>query len=74
MVVTEAQVLAWLGHFLWPFLRITGLFITAPFYGSTSIPSFVKALVAAAYAAALAAWLPNLPPYPGDPISAMFPG
>jgi flagellar biosynthetic protein FliR len=74
MVVTEAQVLAWLGHFLWPFLRITGLFITAPFYSSTSIPSVVKALIAAAYAAALAAWLPNLPPYPGDPISAIFDG
>ena len=74
MVLSEAQVLTWLGHFLWPFLRITGLFLTGPFYGSSSIPAAVKALIAAAYAAALAAWLPNLPPFPGDPISAIFAG
>jgi flagellar biosynthetic protein FliR len=74
MVLSEAQVLTWLGHFLWPFLRITGLFLTAPFYGSSSIPAAVKALIAAAYAAALAAWLPHLPPFPGDPISAIFDG
>ena len=30
------------GHFLWPFLRITGLFLTAPLYGSSSIPAQVK--------------------------------
>jgi flagellar biosynthetic protein FliR len=74
MVLSEAQVLTWLGHFLWPFLRITGLFLTEPFYGSSSIPATVKAVIAAAYAAALAAWLPDLPPFPGDPISAIFAG
>jgi flagellar biosynthetic protein FliR len=74
MVLSEAQILTWLGHFLWPFLRITGLFLTEPFYGSSSIPAPIKALIAAAYAAALAAWLPNLPPFPGDPISAIFAG
>ena len=72
MVLTEGQVLTWLGHFLWPFLRITGLFLTAPLYGSTMIPSQVKALMAAAFAAALAFWLPNLPPYPGDPAAAIL--
>ena len=74
MVLTEGQVLTWLGHFLWPFLRITGLFLTAPLYGSTMIPSQVKALMAAAFAAALALWLPNLPPYPGDPAAAILQG
>ena len=74
MVLTEGQVLTWLGHFLWPFLRITGLFLTAPLYGSTMIPSQVKALMAAAFAAALAFWLPNLPPYPGDPAAAILQG
>jgi flagellar biosynthesis protein FliR len=74
MVLSEPQILTWLGHFLWPFLRITGMFLTAPFYGSSSIPAQIKALIAAAYAAALAAWLPNLPPFPGDPASAIFAG
>ncbi len=74
MVLSETQILTWLGHFLWPFLRITGMFLTAPFYGSSYIPATVKALLAAALAAALAGWLPDLPPFPSDPISAIFQG
>lgn len=64
----------WLGHFLWPFLRITGLFLTAPFYGSSLIPNMVKAMLAALLALCLALWLPNLPPYPADPFAAIFTG
>lgn len=64
----------WLGHFLWPFLRITGLFLTSPLYGSTMIPNAVKAVLAATMAAALALWLPNLPPFPSDPAAAIYAG
>ncbi|HUM08812.1 MAG TPA: flagellar biosynthetic protein FliR [Acidocella sp.] len=74
MVLDQADIMLWLGHFLWPFLRITGLFLTAPLYGSSMIPATVKALLAAAFAAALAMWLPNLPPFPGDPFSAVYTG
>jgi flagellar biosynthetic protein FliR len=74
MVVTDDQVLTWLGRFVWPFLRMTGLFLTAPFYGSALIPMRVKALLAAALAGALAFWLPNLPAFPGDPIAAIYQG
>jgi flagellar biosynthetic protein FliR len=74
MVLTESQIMAWLGQFLWPFLRITGLFLTAPLYGSALIPNAVKAAMAAAFAAALAFWLPALPAFPGDPASAIFQG
>jgi len=74
MVLNQAQILLWLGHFLWPFLRITGLFLTAPLYGSAFIPGQVKAIIAATFAAALAMWLPNLPPFPADPISAIIDG
>jgi flagellar biosynthesis protein FliR len=74
MVIDEAHLLLWLGHFLWPFLRITGLFLTAPLYGSPLIPSLVKAMLAAALAGALALWLPNLPPFPAAPPAAMFAG
>lgn len=74
MVVSEAAILLWLGHFLWPFLRITGLFLTAPLYGSPLIPGMVKAMLAAAFAAALALWLPNLPPFPADPPAAIYAG
>ncbi|MDE2238973.1 MAG: flagellar biosynthetic protein FliR [Rhodospirillales bacterium] len=64
----------WFGRFLWPFLRITGLFLTAPFYGSSLIPNMVKAMLAAALALCLAMWLPALPAYPADPLSAIFTG
>ena len=74
MELSEATVLLWLGHFLWPFLRITGLFLTAPLYGSPLIPGMVKALLAAGFAAALALWLPDLPPFPADPPAAIFAG
>jgi len=74
MELTDAQVLGYLGQFAWPFLRLTGLFITAPLYGSTLIPGSVKALLVATYAAALALWLPVLPPFPADPFLAMAAG
>jgi len=74
VVLNQAQVMLWLGHFLWPFLRITGLFLTAPVFGSSMIPASVKSVMAAAFAAALAMWLPNLPAFPGDPASAIYAG
>ena len=74
MVVTDGQVLTWLGRFVWPFLRITGVFLTAPFFGSALIPMRVKAILAAVLAGALAFWLPNLPAFPGDPITAIYQG
>jgi flagellar biosynthetic protein FliR len=74
MVLNQATVMLWLGHFLWPFLRVTGLCLTAPIYGSNMVPNTVKAALAAVYAAALAMWLPNLPAFPGDPASAIYAG
>ncbi|MGE4481090.1 flagellar biosynthetic protein FliR [Acidocella sp.] len=74
MVLDEHTVMLWFGRFLWPFLRITGLFLTAPFYGSALIPGMVKALLAAALALSLAMWLPGLPPYPADPFRAILTG
>jgi flagellar biosynthesis protein FliR len=74
MVVTDGPVLTWLGRFAWPFLRITGLFLTAPVYGSALIPARVKAILAAALAGALAFWLPDLPAFPGDPAAAIYQG
>jgi flagellar biosynthetic protein FliR len=74
MVLSEPDVLLWLGHFLWPFLRISGLFLTAPLFGSALIPGQVKALLAAGLAAALAIWLPHLPAFPADPAAAIYAG
>ena len=74
MALTEPAILAWLGHFLWPFLRVSGLFLTAPLYSSPLIPAQVKVVLAAGYAAALAFWLPTLPPFPGDAPAAIYDG
>lgn len=74
MALNQALVLTWLGHFLYPFLRVTGLFLTDPLFGSAFIPAPVKAILAAALAAALALWLPGLPAFPGDPAGALYQG
>lgn len=74
MVLSQPVIMLWLGHFLWPFLRLTGLFLTAPVFGSSMLPATVKSLLAATFAAALAMWLPNLPAFPGDPAAAIYAG
>lgn len=71
MELSEHQILSWLGAFLWPFLRITGLFLTAPLFNSTFLPAPIKAALVFALAAALAFWLPDLPPFPAHPAAAV---
>ncbi len=74
MVLSEHDVMMWLGRFLWPFLRITGLFLTAPLFNSAFIPRVVKLSITASYAVALALWLPTLPRVPDDILSIMILG
>lgn len=64
MVLSEHQILAWLGSFVWPFLRVTGLFLTAPLFSSTMIPAPVKAVLVLCLSLCLSLWLPHLPPVP----------
>lgn len=65
MVVTQAQLLAWLGLFIWPFARVSGLLLTAPIIGSNYIPAKVRIAVAAAIAIAVGYSLRTAPPVPG---------
>lgn len=71
MVITQSQILTWLGHFVWPFARTSGLVMTAPLIGSRYVPARVRVLVAAVLALVLASALPNLPPLPDDPWRVM---
>lgn len=71
MVVTEQQVLQWMGRFIWPFMRVTGLVMSAPLLGSRYVPVHARVLMAAMLGLVLAAALPNLPPVPADPWSVM---
>jgi flagellar biosynthetic protein FliR len=66
MGLTEQDIFTWAGSILWPFLRLTGLFLTAPLYSSTLIPARVKAIIVLAYAWSLSLWLPPLPAFPQD--------
>lgn len=71
MVLTEHQILQWLGRFVWPFMRITGLVMSAPLLGSRYIPVYIRVLSAAMLGLVLASALTNLPPMPSDPWSVM---
>jgi flagellar biosynthetic protein FliR len=50
---TEAQLMAWVSPVLWPFLRVLGLFTTAPIFSSRAFP--VRARVGLAFLVALCA-------------------
>ncbi len=53
LTFTEAQLTAWLVPILWPFLRVLGLFTTAPVFSSRAIP--VRARLGLAFMVALSA-------------------
>ena len=69
MVFTDTQLVAWIGHYFWPFVRISTLFMAAPFFGSQTIVN-VRARMALSIAVTLLV-VPLLPPTPFiDPLSA----
>lgn len=38
--------MAWVGDFFWPFLRISAVFMVAPFYGARTIPVRIRVILA----------------------------
>ncbi|RYF73144.1 MAG: flagellar biosynthetic protein FliR [Comamonadaceae bacterium] len=50
---TEAQLMGWLAPVLWPFLRVLGVFTTAPIFSTRAFP--VRARIALAFFVALCA-------------------
>lgn len=71
MVVTEGQILNWIGRFVWPFCRCSGLVLTAPIIGSRYVPARVRVVVAATLALVLASAVSQLPPLPANPWQVM---
>lgn len=55
---TSAQLAAWLGTFLWPFLRILALVSAAPVTGDPAVPRRIKVALSALLALAIAPALP----------------
>lgn len=58
---TEAQIMAWLTPILWPFLRILGLFTSAPVLSARSIPARARIGLAFFIALCAQAGLPEQP-------------
>ena len=58
---TDAQVLAMMQQWLWPFLRVGGFLMAAPFIGSKLVTKKVRVVLAMLIAALLAPLLPAAP-------------
>lgn len=61
MDIDSARIGAWVGQFVWPFLRLSAFLLAAPLFGARSVPVRVRIALAALLAALL---LPTLPPVP----------
>lgn len=69
MLITTAQLSAWLGDFLWPLMRVAMLFSVAPVFGGRLVPRRVRLVLAV-----MVTWVlvPVIPPAPAvDPLSAV---
>jgi flagellar biosynthesis protein FliR len=71
--VTEAQLMAWIGQFVWPFVRALAMLATAPVLGHDAVPVRVKVGLAAAIALAIAPLVPPGPsPASAEALGALF--
>ena len=65
LTFTEAQLMGWITPVLWPFLRVLGLFTTAPLFSTRAIP--IRARIGLAFLIALCAQ----PTLQGQPMVAL---
>jgi flagellar biosynthetic protein FliR len=54
MNITTAQLEAWIGLYLWPFVRIGACLMVAPIFGNRSVPRRIRLILAAAMSVAIA--------------------
>lgn len=57
----EAQIMAWLTPFLWPFLRVLAVFTSAPIFSTRAFPVRARILLAMLVAVCAQATLPPIP-------------
>lgn len=65
LTISDLQINALLGLFVWPFARITGLMMSDPFYSSRAVPRTYKAGFALFLTLLIT---PTLPPFPVVPL------
>lgn len=66
-MLAPGQLEAWLGQFLWPFVRIGACIMVAPVFGAPFVPARLKIVLAAAITAVVAPLLPppEIAPFSG---------
>lgn len=62
MRLTEAQILEWLGLYVWPFIRIAATLMAAPLFGNRILPVRLRLVFALTLTLVLAPLLPATPP------------
>ena len=68
MTVTDIEIIGLIEAWLWPFFRIAGLLMTAPFIGTRTVPVTLRLILAVSIAIIVA---PSVPPFDYvDPVSA----
>jgi len=67
LTITSSQLLAWLGAFLWPLVRILGVMSSAPIFSNRSIPVTVRIGMGVMLTLIVAPQLPAMPDQ--DPLS-----
>lgn len=61
MDIDSARVGAWVGQFVWPFLRLSAFLLAAPLFGARSVPVRVRITIAVVLSALLVPTLPAMP-------------
>jgi flagellar biosynthetic protein FliR len=69
---TEAQVMAWIAPWLWPFFRVLGLFTAAPVLSMKVIPRRVRISLAVLIVVCAQPSLPAMPPIPPSSAEALM--
>lgn len=63
MVFTDAQLTAWIGHWLWPLVRIGGLLAVAPVLGAKNVPARARVVLALLMTLVMAPLVGTMPVY-----------
>lgn len=58
---TSDQLNSWIGHFLWPFMRLLGLIAAAPVFSQTAVPTLTKIGLCAILTVAVAPAIGHIP-------------
>ncbi len=53
MVITTAEIMAWIGSFMWPFARMGAMMFAAPIFGNTQVSARIRLLLAVALTVAV---------------------